>query len=130
MISSNNNDNDNNNDNQQPPLKKTKIEELLSIEIRKKPPKNRGRYVTNLEKEDKYERRKKQNREAQRRARQRRAAVLTKIQDFQRVIADLKDTLTVKIIHINARNTIFCNKKRCNSVNYIFGVHINDVLLS
>lgn len=89
MMDDDNNDN-NKNDNE--------VDELLSIEIIKKPPSRRGRYVTKLEKEDKYERRKKQNREAQRRARQRRAAVLTKIQDFQRVIADLNDQLKVKYI--------------------------------
>ena len=71
------------------------VDQLLSIEIKKKPPKTRGRYVTKLQDSDKYERRKRQNREAQRRARERKAKVLTKIKDFQNVIADLKRQLQV-----------------------------------
>ena len=80
------------------PSKKIKIDhqELLSLEVKAKPPRIRGNYVTKLQQKEKYERRKQQNREAQRRARERRAKILTKIQDFQSVIADLTEQLKVE----------------------------------
>ena len=100
MVSDNKNES---NESNQPQMKRQRrnviddnvVNQLLSIEIKKKPPKTRGRYVTKLQDSDKYERRKRQNREAQRRARERKAKVLTKIKDFQNVIADLKRQLQV-----------------------------------